>query len=148
MRLQANKCFILYKEREDTSHRSIPERSLRDVNFKTILLGPFSSPRDVYTDRNFYASQAEASQSEPNFVLDVEMLPDSSKKFEAELSSLKLFLRMDLIYLLQHFLQSGLPNYEGKRDRPSYYDADPRKYPRWESNLRLFDSVVIFEQLT
>jgi hypothetical protein len=41
-----------------------------------------------------------------------------------------------------------LPSYDDKRDRPSSFDADPRKYPRWETNLKLLDSVVIFEQLT
>jgi hypothetical protein len=40
------------------------------------------------------------SQSDPNFVLEVVMLPDSSKKIDAELCCLKLFLRLDLIYLL------------------------------------------------
>lgn len=100
IRVCSNNCFVLYKEREDGQHRTIPERSLRDANFKTLLLGPFSSPRNVYTDRKFYSSQAVTGRSDPNFMLDVVMLPDSSKKIDAELCCLKLFLRLDLIYLM------------------------------------------------
>ena len=83
-----------------------------------MLLGPFSSPRNIYTDRNFYSKQALTSRSDPNFVLEVIVYPDNSKKAEADLSCLKLFLRLDLIYLLQHFFQ-GLPSYDGRRDTPN-----------------------------
>ena len=98
--IRSNNCFVLYKEREDGQHRTIPERSLRDANFKTVLLGPFSSPRNVYTDRKFYSGQAVMAQSDPNFVLRTVLLPDGGKKMDAELCCLKLFLRLDLIYLL------------------------------------------------
>ena len=40
------------------------------------------------------------NQPDPNFLLEVVMLPDGSKKMDAELCCLKLFLRLDLIYLL------------------------------------------------
>lgn len=73
---------------------------------------------------------------------------DSSKKVDLQLSTFKLFLRLDLLWLIQQFFYDGLPSYDDTRQKPPGYDADPGNYPRLEFNLNLKKSLIIVEQLS
>jgi hypothetical protein len=50
----ANDFFILYKEREDSQHFPISAANLKDPDFKSVILGPLTTPRNIKVSSEFF----------------------------------------------------------------------------------------------
>lgn len=123
---------------------------MRDPNFKSLVLGPIGAPRNLKITKDYFkASEARNYQKGDTLYLTTHINADSSKKIDLDLSQLKLFLRLDLLYLINDYFYQGLPQYEANcRDKPAGFDADPGNNPRLEFNVSLRHSLVVFEQLS
>ena len=74
---------------------------------------------------------------------------DGNKLAEILLNDLKLFLKIDYLFMLQSFFSDGLPTYDNSnaRDKPSNFTSDLASYPRFEMFIKLKDCLIVFEQL-
>ena len=52
--MKANEFFILYKEREDNQHFPISDKNLKDPDFKSVILGPLTTPRNIKVNNDFF----------------------------------------------------------------------------------------------
>lgn len=64
------------------------------------------------------------------------------------LQNLKLFLRVDRLFLLQSFFMDGLPSYDGCLEKPALFDSDRGNDPKFAFLVHLSESLVCFEQLS
>lgn len=74
------------------------------------------------------------------------MNADSSRRIELTLHHLKLFAKVDILYILQNFFTDCFPDYTHREEKPSGYDADPANYARQEYIIDLRDSLICLEQ--
>ena len=85
-----------------------------------------------------------------DFELNIKMEADGAKVFEYDLTSLKLFLKVDILQIIQNFFSNNWPEYdtkEGAEDLPTYHEADIGNYPRYEMVMNLNDCLICFEQM-
>lgn len=88
--LKARRFYILYKEKQDSSIE----------NLRTLILGPLQSPKYVQVTEDFYSQSKEELKDHHELVLRAEMNADSSRHVELTLYHLKLFAKIDILYIL------------------------------------------------
>ena len=60
---------------------------------------------------------------------------------------LKLFLKVDVLYVVSNFFTNSWPSYSsGAKDKPTYFEPDYGNYARFETVLNLSDCLICFEQ--
>jgi hypothetical protein len=88
--LKARRFYILYKEKQDESVE----------NLRTLILGPLQSPKYVQVTEEFYSQSKQELKDHHELVFRAEMNADSSRRVELTLYHLKLFAKIDILYIL------------------------------------------------
>jgi len=64
------------------------------------------------------------------------------------MKGLKLFLKVDVLYVISNFFTNSWPSYSSDaKDKPTYFEPDYGNYPRFETVLNLNDCLICFEQM-
>ena len=64
------------------------------------------------------------------------------------MKGLKLFLKVDVLYVVSNFFTNSWPSYSSDaKDKPTYFEPDYGNYPRFETVLNLNDCLICFEQM-
>ena len=76
------------------------------------------------------------------------MEPDGTKTVDLILQNLKLFLRIDQLFILQKFFTEGFPVYDNCKEKPAMFDTDRGNDPKFAFMVHLNDTLICFEQLS
>jgi len=83
-----------------------------------------------------------------DFIIKIKMEADGAKSIEVTMKELKLFLKIDSLYIIQHFFTMNFPEYsKDAKDKPTYFEEDYGNYPRFSVMLKLVDCLTCFEQM-
>ena len=81
-----------------------------------------------------------------DFIVDIKMQPDGAKVIDVEMKGLKLFLKVDVLYIISNFFLNSWPVYSSDtKDKPTYFEPDYGNYARFEMVLNLNDCLICFE---
>ena len=97
---------------------------------RTLILGPLQSPKYVHVTEEFYSQSKGELKDGHELVFRAEMNADSSRRVALTLHHLKLFAKVDILFILQTFFTDSFPDYTHRQEKPSGYDADPANYAR------------------
>lgn len=74
------------------------------------------------------------------------MEADGAKAVDVIMQELKVFIKLDVLYIMQNFFMNNFPEYQAdSKDRPTYFEADYGNYPRFQITLNLNDCLTCFE---
>jgi len=134
-----------------------------DPNFKALIVGPIQSHKNIKTTKEFYNEMEEShkssdhtfefepratSRTESDFIVDIKMEADGAKVIDVSMNGLKLFLKIDILYIIQNFFTTNFPVYHpDAKDKPTFFEPDYGNYPRLETVLNLNDCLICFEQM-
>ena len=74
------------------------------------------------------------------------MEADGAKAIDVVMKELKLFLKIDILYVIQNFFTNNFPVYsKDAKDKPTYFESDFGNYPRQAIIVNLNDCLICFE---
>lgn len=85
---------------------------------------------------------------ESDFIVDIKMEADGAKVIDVEMKGLKLFLKIDVLYVISNFFLNNWPEYSNNaKDKPTFFEPDYGNYARFVTILNLNDCLICFEQM-
>ena len=76
------------------------------------------------------------------------MEADGAKVVDVQMKGLKLFLKIDVFYVISNFFLNNFPKYSNDaKDKPTFFEPDYGNYARFVSILNLNDCLICFEQM-
>lgn len=144
LEFKSNTFYFLYKD------LNLSPEEINDPQFKSLIVGPINSKRNIRTTKSFYNnSGSEAEDKSYDFVVNIKMEADGVKVIDVQMKELKLFLKIDILYVIQNFFMNNFPAYQSDSfDKPTFFEADYTNYPRFSIILNLNDCLTCFEQMT
>ena len=98
--LSSKTFYILYKDYG-------VDKNKHDLNFKTLIVGPIQSNKNIKTTKAFYnefdesLNRAQSGiKNNYDFVVDIKMEAGGEKVIDVSMNGLKLFLKIDVLYVI------------------------------------------------
>lgn len=144
VRMRSQTFFILFK---DMLSPTLSLDEIHDQSLKTLICGPIKSKRNIHTTSAFYSEPPDLQTKD--FEVDIKMEADGAKMIDVQMKGLKLFIRIDILYIMQAFFLGNFPVYKpDAKDKPTYFEPDYGNYPRFATIVNLNDCLICFEQMT
>jgi len=91
---------------------------------------------------------SSGNAKESDFIVDIKMEADGAKVIDVEMKGLKLFLKIDVLYVISNFFLNNWPEYSNTaKDKPTFFEPDYGNYARFVTILNLNDCLICFEQM-
>ena len=89
-------------------HKCKQNQNSNDLNFKTLIVGPIQSNKNIKTTKAFYNELDESlnlpqigpRETNYDFVIDIKMEAGGEKVIDISMNGLKLFLKIDVLYVI------------------------------------------------